>query len=123
MAIFGAEFSIHIGSKIRKINELMSYFSEFNEFQSKLHKSLKRIWKNALKFDWIAPEKAKSVPLLEFYTGLRWAEKRKALKDYKIELTSIYDLFKMIDLKLKPQPFHIFVSGKLLKGPFLFEIT
>ena len=71
-----------------------------------------RTWKNALRHDWIPERVAKSLPVLEFYTGLRWTETRKALENYKKQMTSIYDIFNVIDLDKEPGPKNIFIEGK-----------
>ena len=63
-------------------------------------------------FDWVSPEKAKSIPLLEFYTGLRRTKNvKRAFENYKVELTSIYDIFKIIDTHETPTPVNILVEG------------
>ena len=90
---------------------LRYFFPEFATLQKKLRVSLHRTWKNALTLDWISPEKAKSLPLLEFYTGLRWTKMVKALKNYKVELNSIYDILKIIDPNEELRPVNIFIEG------------
>ena len=80
--------------------------------QKRLKQSLHRIWKEALTQDWISPEKAKTLPVLEFYTGLRWTEIKKALKNQKKEMKSIYEIFNVIDQDEEPEPKNIFIEGK-----------
>ena len=63
--------------------------------------------------DWISPEKAKSLPLLEFYVGLRWKKVVKALKNYKKDMTSIYDILKIIDPDKELRPVNIFIEGQV----------
>ena len=75
----------------------ISLFAEFTKLQRKLKQSLHRTWKNALRHDWIPEEVAKSLPVLEFYTGVRWTKMVKALKNYKKKMTSIYDIFNVIN--------------------------
>ena len=72
-----------------------------------------------MKLDWIAPEKAKSLPLLEFYTGLRWKKTVKALKNYKVKLNSIYDILKIIDPNEELGPINLFIEGQF---PKLFKL-
>ena len=86
-------------------------FTEFIKLQSKLKLSLERTWKHALVLDWLSPDKAKSLPILEFYVGLRWTKTVKALKNYKVELQSIYDILRVVDLNKKPRPMNIFIEG------------
>ena len=90
----------------------LSYL-EFAELQRKLRVSLRRTWKHALTHDWISPEKAKSLPLLEFYVGLKWTKMVKALKNYKLELTSIYDILKISDPDEELGPVNIFIEGQV----------
>ena len=65
-----------------------------------------------MRHDWIPEEVAKTLPVLEFYTGLRWKKMVKALVNYKEEMTSIYDLFNVIDREAEPEPKNIFIEGK-----------
>ena len=85
---------------------------DFTELQKKLKVSLHRTWKNALVLDWISPDKVKSLPLLEFYTGLRWTKTVKALKNYKVELNSIYDILKIVHPNEELRPINIFIEGQ-----------
>ena len=87
-------------------------FPEFITLQKRLKQSLHRTWKNALRHDWIPEEVAKSLPVLEFYTGVRWTKMVKALKNYKKKMTSIYDIFNVIDSDKEPEPQNIFIEGK-----------
>ena len=73
--------------------------------------SLERTWKYALTLDWISAEKAKSLPLLEFYQGLRWRKLEKAMKNYKVQLTSIYDILNVVDSCDRPWPMNILIIG------------
>ena len=77
--------------------------------QKMLKQTLHRTWKNALKQDWI-PERA-AISVLEFYTGLRWTKVAKALMNYKEEMTSIFDIFKVIDCDKEPESKNILVEG------------
>ena len=79
--------------------------------QRMLKQSLHRAWKNALKQDWIPEEVAKSLPVLEFYTGLRLTKVVKALMNYKEEMMSIFDIFKVIDRDKEPESKNILVEG------------
>ena len=62
--------------------------------------------------DWISPEKTESFPLLGFYAGLRWTKLTKALKKYKVELTSIYDILTVAGADDELGPVNLFVEGK-----------
>ena len=87
-------------------------FPEFIKLQKQLKQSLHRTWKNALRHDWIPEEVAKSLPVLEFYTGLRWKKMVKALENYKEKMKSIYDIFNVIDREAELEPKNIFIEGK-----------
>ena len=63
--------------------------------------------------DWISPEKAKSLPLQEFYVGLKWTKMVKVLKNYKVKLTSIYDILEIIDPDEELGPVNIFIEGQV----------
>ena len=90
----------------------ISLSPEFTTLQKRLKESLHRTWKNALRHDWIPEEVAKTLPVMEFYTGVRWTKMVKALKNYKKEMMSIYDIFNVIDLDKEPEPKNIFIQGK-----------
>ena len=90
---------------------IISLFAEFTTLKKRLKESLHRTWKNALRHDWIPERVAKSLPVLEFYTGLRWTKTVKALVNYKKKMTSIYDIFNVIDLDKEPEPKNIFIEG------------
>ena len=91
---------------------LFCFVVEFAEMERCLKLSLNRTWKHALTLDWISPEKAKSVPLLEFYVGLRWRKLEKAMKNYKVTLTSIYDILNVIDSCQNQWPMNILITCK-----------
>ena len=65
-----------------------------------------------MRHDWIPERVAKSLPLLEFYTGLKWTKMVKALVNYTIDMTSIYDIFNVVDREAEPEPKNIFIEGK-----------
>ena len=65
-----------------------------------------------MRHDWIPERVAKTLPLLEFYTGLKWKKMVKALENYKKEMTSIYDIFSVVDREAEPEPKSIFIEGK-----------
>ena len=75
---------------------------------------MNRTWKHALTHDWITDEKAKSLPLLEFYVGLKWKKMVKALRNYKVELKSIFDILKTIDPDEELRPVNIFIEGQFV---------
>ena len=83
--------------------------------QRRLKRSLTRTWKHALTLDWISPDIAKSLPLLEYYVGLRWTKLVKALTNYTEEMTSIMDVFKVIDKDEELEPFNIYIEGNLIE--------
>ena len=91
---------------------IISLFAEFTKLQRMLKQSLRKTWKNALKHDWIPEEVRKSLPLLEFYTGLKWKKMVKALENYKQEMTSIFNIFNVIECDEEPEQNNIFIEGK-----------
>ena len=69
-------------------------------------------WKNSLSHDWIPVEKAKTFPLREFYVGLRWVRVvKRAIKNFKQELKSIYDILEIVDVTGRPKAINILVTG------------
>ena len=90
-----------------------SHFSEMLDLQKRLKDSLDRTWKNSLSHDWIPVKKAKTFPLREFYVGLRWGRVvKRAIQNFKQELTSIYDIFAIEDATDTPKATNILVTGK-----------
>ena len=90
------------------------YFShsEMLDLQQRLKDSLERTWKNSLSHDWIPVEKAKTFPLRDFYVGLRWVRVvKRAIENFKQELTSIYDIFDIADPSDRPKATNILVTG------------
>ena len=50
-------------------------------------------WRNSLSHDWISEDKAKTFPLMEYYTGLRWTRTvKRALENTQEKLSSIFDI-------------------------------
>ena len=82
------------------------------DLQNRLKDSLDRTWKNSLSHDWIPVEKAKTFPLREFYVGLRWVRVvKRAIQNFKQELTSIYDIFDIAYPIDRPKATNILVTG------------
>ena len=66
-------------------------------------------------------EKAKTLPLREFYVGLRWVRvMKRAIQNFNKELSSIYDILDAVDPSERPQPTNILVTGNL-KHVLLFR--
>ena len=85
------------------------------DLQQRLKDSLDRTWKNSLSHDWIPVEKAKTFPLREFYVGLIWVRVvKRAIKNFKQELKSIYDILEIVDPTGRPKSVNILVTGNLL---------
>ena len=83
--------------------------------QLRLKDSLDRTWKNSLSHDWIPVEKAKTFPLREFYVGLRWVRVvKRAIQNFKQELTSIYDILEIEDPGGRPKAIHVLVIGNCI---------
>ena len=81
------------------------------ELQSQVRESIQRTWKNGLVLDWFSPQKAKTMPLLEHFVGLRWTKVGKGFENYKENLTSVYDLFRVRTPKVKHGPTHLYIEG------------
>ena len=63
--------------------------------------------------DWIPVERAKTFPLREFYVGLRWVNVvRRAIQNFRKELTSINDILEVMDPVDRPRPTNILVTGE-----------
>ena len=87
-------------------------FSDVLDLQLRLKDSLDRTWKNSLCHDWTPVEKAKTFPLRDFYVGLRWVRVvKRAIENFKQELTSIYDILEIVDLTGRPKAINILVTG------------
>ena len=83
------------------------------DLQQRLKDSLDRTWKNSLSHDWIPVEKAKTFPLKEFYVGLRWVRVvKRAIQNFQRELTSIYDIFDIVDTSERPKATNILITGE-----------
>ena len=64
--------------------------------------------------DWMPVEKAKTFPLREFYVGLRWVRVvKRAIQNFKKELTSIYEILDIVDPSERPKPTNILVTGNV----------
>ena len=77
-----------------------------------MKQSIQRTWKNGLVLDWFSPEKAKKIPLLEHYVGLRWTKVTKGFENHQENLTSIYDLLRVRTPEGKHGPTHLYIEGK-----------
>ena len=83
------------------------------DLQRRLKDSLDRTWKNSLSHDWIPVEKAKTFPLREFYVGLRWVRVvKRAIQNFQRDLTSIYDIFDIVDTSERPKATNILITGE-----------
>ena len=89
-----------------------SFGLDFTDFQRKLEILLERTWSKALSIDWFPEDKARSFSLEEFYVGLKWVEKKGALKIYKRKMKCIYDIFNVLGTTTNPRPIQIYISGK-----------
>ena len=88
---------------------------EILDLQLRLKDSLDMTWKNSLSHDWIPVEKAKTFPLREFYVGLRWVRVvKRAIKNFKQELKSIYDILEIVDITGRPKAINILVTGSFV---------
>ena len=96
---------------VANYEKILLFVSEFMKLQKNLKIFFYSRFRYALFLDWFSEEDAKSLPLLEFYTGLRWAERDRSPTSHTVELNSIYDIFKFIDKE--PHAVNIYIEGKL----------
>ena len=69
-------------------------------------------WRNSLSHDWISPDKAKTFPLMEYYTDLRWTRTvKRALVNAQENLSSIFDILSIP--RAGEEPTNVLVEGKL----------
>ena len=100
----------YLGFKLANLS-LLSL--EIRDLQARLKDSLNRTWRHSLSHDWIPSTLAKTFPLREFYVGLRWIRiVRRAIKNFREELTSIYDIFDLPDAQDTSNATNILVTGK-----------
>ena len=82
----------------------------FLVLQKQLKVSLRRRCKNALSTDWLTHDKAKNFPLRDYYVGLKQNKKiRKALRDTKVDLERIHDIF---NIEIEDGPIKMAVIGR-----------
>ena len=60
----------------------------------------------------MSPDKAKTLPLKKFYVDLKWTRLVKALENYGVSMSSIYDILDVLDQVKEPKPFNILIEGK-----------
>ena len=69
-------------------------------------------WRNSLSHDWISPDKAKTFPLMEYYTDLRWTRTvKRALQNSQEKLSSIFDILSLA--RAGEEPTNVLVEGKV----------
>ena len=67
-------------------------------------------WKQSMSHDWIRPRKAHTFPLMEYYTHLKWAKRRK--KAFKVKKESMKNIFEILDVqRAGEEPTNIIVEG------------
>ena len=59
----------------------------------------------------MSPNKAKTMPLKKFYVDLRWTKVVKALENYGVSMSSIYDILSVLDSVKEPRAVNILVEG------------
>ena len=70
-------------------------------------------WRNSLSHDWISENKAKSFPVMEYYTDLRWTRTvKRALHNTQERLSNIFDILSLS--RAVEEPTNILVEGKKL---------
>ena len=90
-------------------------FSEIETIQKLTRRALDMTWRNSLSHDWISPDKAKTFPLMEYYTGLRWTRTvKRALLNSQEKLSSIFDILSLP--KAREEPTNVLVEGNFRKA-------
>ena len=85
-------------------------FAEIETIQKLTRRALDMTWRNSLSHDWISPDKAKTFPLMEYYTDLRWTRTvKRALLNTHEKLSSIYDILALPGAG--EEPTNILVEG------------
>ena len=93
---------------IEDVITLRQTFTGLAELQKYNKESLILRCRNSLSIDWLTD--GKSFPLQGFYVGLDWTKTiKRALKDERVPMSSIHDLFK--NLKANSEPFRILIKG------------
>ena len=85
-------------------------FAEIERIQKLTRRALDMTWRNSLSHDWISPDKAKTFPLMEYYTDLRWTRTvKRALQSTQEKLSSIFDILSLP--RAGEEPTNILVEG------------
>ena len=80
-----------------------------------IRRSLDMTWRNSLSHDWISPDKAKTFPLMEYYTDLRWTRTvKRALLNSQERLSSIFDILSLP--QAGEEPTNVLVEGNFSKA-------
>ena len=74
-------------------------------------------WRNSLSHDWISEDRAKTFPLMEYYTDLRWTRTvKRALLNTQEKLSNIFDILSLP--QAGEEPTNILVEGNFRKSMF-----
>ena len=85
-------------------------FVEIEKIQKLTKRALDMTWRNSLSHDWISPDKAKTFPLMEYYTDLRWNRSvKRALLNTQENLSSIFEILSLP--RAGEEPTNILVEG------------
>ena len=87
-------------------------FAALTALKKATQESILRQNQNCLSCDWMSPEKAKTLPLKKFYVDLKWTKLVKALENYGVNMSSIYDILDVLDSVEEPRAFNILIEGK-----------
>ena len=72
-------------------------------------------WRNSLSHDWISADRAKTFPLMEYYTDLRWTRTvKRALQNSQERLSSIFDILSLP--RAGEEPTNVLVEGNFRKS-------
>ena len=87
-------------------------FAEIERIQKMTRRALDMTWRNSLSHDWISPDRAKTFPLMEYYTDLRWTRTvKRALLNSQERLSSIFDILSLP--RAGEEPTNVLVEGKV----------
>ena len=90
-------------------------FSEIETIQKLTRRALDMTWRNSLSHDCISPDKAKTFPLMEYYTDLRWTRTvKRALQNSQERLSSIFDILSLP--RAGEEPTNVLVEGNFRKS-------
>ena len=90
-------------------------FVEIETIQKLTRRALDMTWRNSLSHDWISEDNAKTFPLMEYYTDLRWTRTvKRALQNVQENLSSIFDILSLP--QAGDEPTNVLVEGNFRRS-------